>query len=150
MGEALSSDLLRMDHTMNVQACCPSTVCSLAHAQVKKKLALSELPLVLVLTLKRYSMGMYGKISRPVSFGEELDLSDFYEPSNGAPERETEAERGEASSGGPESRWARYRLCGVVVHHDVMNSCFYGHYVAYVRSGEEWKLMDDDDMTECR
>ncbi|KAL1530370.1 hypothetical protein AB1Y20_001278 [Prymnesium parvum] len=120
--------------------------------EVKKRLTLSELPMVLVLTLKRYSMGMYGKISRPVTFGEELDLSEYYEVPKG------EASKGEARSPGEAEAssdahddkrgvWARYRLCGVVVHHDVMNSCFFGHYVAYVRQGEEWLLMDDDDVT---
>ena len=154
-----------------------------------KCLKLSELPMVLVLTLKRYSYGMYGKISRSVSFGEVLDLSDCYEPAvatagatEGAAKEGTaeEGAKGEAASGtaakvaaaaeeettegaaeevagaaaapnsrdAPPSRWAKYRLCGVLVHHDVMNSCFYGHYVAYVRSGDSWLLMDDDDVTE--
>ena len=39
--------------------------------EVSKCIKLSELPMVLVLTLKRYSpFGIYGKVQRPVSFGE--------------------------------------------------------------------------------
>ncbi len=38
-----------------------------------------------------------------------------------------------------------YRLCGVVVHQDMLNSCHFGHYIAFVRRAEQWYLMDDEE-----
>ena len=43
----------------------------------------------------------------------------------------------------------RYELCAVLVHQDMMNSCFFGHYIAFVRRGEAWWCLDDDEATEC-
>ena len=45
--------------------------------QVRKQLLVGEPPRVLILTLKRYTTGRYGKISRPIAFDETLDLSPF-------------------------------------------------------------------------
>ena len=70
----------------------------------------------------------FGKISRSVSFGEDLDISEFAD--------------GGAESG--DRDWS-YRLCGVVVHHDVGGSTNYGHYIAFVRRGTNWFCLDDDE-----
>jgi hypothetical protein len=43
----------------------------------------------------------------------------------------------------------RYELCAVLVHMDMMNSCFFGHYIAFVRRGDAWWCLDDDEATEC-
>lgn len=41
-----------------------------------------------------------------------------------------------------------YRLYGVVVHLDVMNAAFSGHYVCYVRNSQN-KWFKIDDSTVC-
>ncbi len=48
-----------------------------------------------------------------------------------------------------DQRPARYRLYGVLVHVDVMNSTAFGHYVAFVRVPDgRWFLCDDDRITQ--
>ena len=122
--------------------------------------SLPQVPSCLVITLKRAMYGLYGKVNRPVpappllwrgaraegvcaspccpaallqvtrpvSFGEVLELREFVHGAGG--------EAG-GREGSPPGAYT-YRLCGVVVHLDMMGSCFYGHYIAYVRRGEEW------------
>jgi hypothetical protein len=158
--------------------------------QVRKQLLVGEPPRVLILTLKRYTTGRYGKISRPIAFDETLDLSPFVvatprleRPSGAAEvvaeaaaEGEAEAEgegegEGEGeegakpplsrsasavsaaaadddddddASGEPSAPAAHYSLVGVVVHQDMRGSCFFGHYIAFVRRGAHWYCMDDE------
>jgi len=42
-----------------------------------------------------------------------------------------------------------YRLYGVVVHKDVNNSTFFGHYIAYVKTDGRWRMMDDASVSPC-
>ena len=157
--------------------------------QVRKQLLVGEPPRVLILTLKRYTTGRYGKISRPIAFDETLDLSPFVvatprleRPSSAAEvvaeaAAEAEGRRGEGegegeggakpprsrsasavsaaaadddadddddASGEPSAPAAHYSLVGVVVHQDMRGSCFFGHYIAFVRRGAHWYCMDDE------
>ena len=33
---------------------------------------------------------------------------------------------------------------------DMMNSCFFGHYIAFVRKVDKWFCLDDDEVSEVR
>lgn len=89
-------------------------------------------PNILVVYISRQKdTNRYGKIKRMVQFSEHFDLSPFVEVEK-VPAR---------------NRNLRYRLYGVVVHKDVNNSTFFGHYIAYVRSRTTWFKMDDASVT---
>lgn len=89
-------------------------------------------PNILVVYISRQKdTNRYGKIKRMVQFSEHFDLSPFLEVEE-VPKR---------------NRNLRYRLYGVVVHKDVNNSTFFGHYIAYVRSRTTWFKMDDASVT---
>jgi len=89
-------------------------------------------PNILVVYISRQKdTNRYGKIKRMVQFSEHFDLSPFLEVEE-VPKR---------------NRNLRYRLYGVVVHKDVNNSTFFGHYIAYVKSRTTWFKMDDASVT---
>ena len=92
--------------------------------QVRKQLLVGEPPRVLILTLKRYTTGRYGKISRPIAFDETLDLSPFVvatprlERPSGAAEVVAEAAaEGEAEEAELGRRPDRGVRCVAVGHH---------------------------------
>ncbi|KAK3286967.1 hypothetical protein CYMTET_5503 [Cymbomonas tetramitiformis] len=116
-----------------------------------KQLSIHEAPPSLVLHLKRFRMGFYGKIGHHIRFSSELNLRPYMS-----------ALAGEGS--------AMYVLTGVLVHLDNFNTTHYGHYIAYVRSrlpggvsrgdsqssapatssagaAHQWYRMDDSDAT---
>ncbi|KAF6249543.1 hypothetical protein COO60DRAFT_1686733, partial [Scenedesmus sp. NREL 46B-D3] len=96
-------------------------------------------PNSLVLCLKRFGTGRFGKINKVLVYGEQLDLSPYM------------AEQ--AMDEGP----ATYTLSGVIVHLDQaaaaaaaaaaavqMNSTSFGHYVCFVRTADgRWYICDD-------
>lgn len=67
--------------------------------------------------------GKFGKLNKPIQFPEILDLAPFMSGT---------------------SDLAIYRLYGVVVHLDTMNTTFSGHYVCYVKNFQgRWFKVDD-------
>lgn len=72
--------------------------------------------------------GKFGKISKPIRFPEILDLAPFMS--------------------GTSDKSPIYKLYGVVVHLDVMNAAFSGHYVCYVKNLQN-KWFKIDDSTVC-
>lgn len=86
-----------------------------------------------VLLWKKYShlhffldmqSGKFGKLNKSIRFSEILDLSQFMR--------------------GTSDRSAVYRLYGVIVHLDIMNAAFSGHYVCYVKNmHNKWFKIDD-------
>ena len=112
--------------------------------------SLADAPRVLVLAVKRFSGGNFGKINTPVTFEQTLDLAPFIEATSmdsvggeGSDTRRIWAEQQKLLPPGP----CVYRLTGVVVHRGLMKSVNAGHYTACVRSGDDWLLIDDEEVT---
>jgi ubiquitin carboxyl-terminal hydrolase 20/33 len=98
-----------------------------------KRCSLFELPEVLCVHLKRFRLfeygggiGFSGKVSQYVQFPlDGLDLKRFLH--SDCPNKVT-----------------NYRLLGTIVH---MGSFTGGHYVAYIRRGDQWYVCDDSRVT---
>lgn len=72
--------------------------------------------------------GKFGKLNKSIRFPEVLNLAPFMSENS--------------------DRSPVYRLYGVVVHLDVMNAAFSGHYVCYVKNIQN-KWFKIDDSTVC-
>lgn len=72
----------------------------------------------------RQGDGLFGKITRRASFNAELDLSPFIRTSD----NET-------------AKAANYSLYAVIVYRHLSPSL--GHYIVYIRSRDQWHLLDD-------
>ncbi|GAB2271416.1 ubiquitin-specific protease [Dionaea muscipula] len=98
-----------------------------SYEMAKKKLIIVEAPNILSITLKRYRSGNFGKLNKSIKFPEILNFAPYM---------------GEASDKSP-----IYRLYGVVVHLDNMNSTFSGHYICYIRNVQrKWFAIDDSSV----
>lgn len=99
-----------------------------SYEKAKKKLTILEAPNVLTIALKRFQSGKFGKINKRIRFPEILDLAPFMS--------------------GTSDKSPIYKLYGVVVHLDVMNAAFSGHYVCYVKNLQnKWFKIDDSTVT---
>lgn len=99
-----------------------------SYERAKKKLTIMEAPNVLTIALKRFQSGKFGKLNKPIRFPEILDLAPF--------------------CSGTSELSPIYRLYGVVVHLDIMNASFSGHYVCYVKNSQnKWFKIDDSSVT---
>ncbi|XP_075648566.1 ubiquitin carboxyl-terminal hydrolase 16-like [Castanea sativa] len=99
-----------------------------SYERAKKKLTIMEAPNVLTIALKRFQSGKFGKLNKPIQFPEILDLAPF--------------------CSGTSDKSPIYRLYGVVVHLDIMNASFSGHYVCYVKNSQnKWFKIDDSSVT---
>ncbi|KAG7541626.1 Papain-like cysteine peptidase superfamily [Arabidopsis thaliana x Arabidopsis arenosa] len=94
-----------------------------SYERAKKKLKITEPPNVLTIALKRFQAGKFGKLNKLIRFPETLDLAPYV-------------------SGGSEKSHD-YKLYGVIVHLDIMNAAFSGHYVCYIRNQNKWYKADD-------
>lgn len=124
-----------------------------SYEKAKKKLTISEAPNILTVALKRFQVfpkfkdrmllsaacicrvyfmfvafvlqsGKFGKLNKPIQFPEILDLAPFMS--------------------GTSDNTPIFRLYGVVVHLDIMNAAFSGHYVCYVKNIQnKWFKVDD-------
>ncbi|BAT81929.1 hypothetical protein VIGAN_03184600 [Vigna angularis var. angularis] len=98
-----------------------------SYENAKKRMTVLEAPNVLTIALKRFKSGKFGKLNKPIQFPEILDLAPFISGT---------------------SDLAIYRLYGVVVHLDTMNTTFSGHYVCYVKNfRSRWFKVDDSVVT---
>ncbi|KAL9245606.1 hypothetical protein vseg_019235 [Gypsophila vaccaria] len=96
-----------------------------SYEKAKKKLSVLQAPNILTIVLKRFQAGTLTKLSKLVQFPQNLDMAPFMSR--------------RSSDGYP-----RYNLYAVVVHLDVKNAAFCGHYVCYVKSYHgEWFKIDD-------
>ncbi|CAL9753741.1 unnamed protein product [Musa acuminata subsp. burmannicoides] len=94
--------------------------------QARKRLSILEAPNVLTIVLKRFQSGKYGKLNKAVRFPEYLNLAHYMSGDD-------------ASS--------MYQLYAVIVHKDVMNASFSGHYVCYVKDTQgKWYKIDDSEV----
>ncbi|WCJ24728.1 Ubiquitin carboxyl-terminal hydrolase 16 [Euphorbia peplus] len=99
-----------------------------SYVKAKKKLTILEAPNVLTIALKRFQSGKFGKLNKSIRFPEILDLAPFMS--------------------GTSDKSPIYRLFGVVVHLDIMNASFSGHYVCYVKNIQnKWFKIDDSMVT---
>ncbi|XVE83071.1 hypothetical protein DITRI_Ditri16bG0057400 [Diplodiscus trichospermus] len=95
-----------------------------SYVKARKKLTVLEAPNILTIVLKRFQSGNFGKLNKSVQFPEVLDLTPYMS--------------------GTSDKAAVYSLYAAVVHLDVMNAAFSGHYVCYVKSFRgEWFRIDD-------
>uniref|UniRef100_A0A5B7AG99 ubiquitinyl hydrolase 1 n=1 Tax=Davidia involucrata TaxID=16924 RepID=A0A5B7AG99_DAVIN len=95
-----------------------------SYEKAKKKLTILEAPNVLTIALKRFQSGKFGKLNKAIRFPEILNLAPYMS--------------------GTSDKSPIYGLYGVVVHLDIMNAAFSGHYVCYVKNIEnKWFKIDD-------
>nr|XP_010942663.1 ubiquitin carboxyl-terminal hydrolase 17 [Elaeis guineensis] len=95
-----------------------------SYERAKKKLTILEAPNILTIALKRFQSGKFGKLNKSIRFPEYLDLARYMS--------------------GTDDKFAVYRLYAVVVHLDIMNASFSGHYVCYVKDTQgKWYKTDD-------
>ncbi|XP_063947392.1 ubiquitin carboxyl-terminal hydrolase 19 isoform X5 [Daucus carota subsp. sativus] len=98
-----------------------------SYEKAKKKLTIIEAPNVLTIALKRFQSGKFGKLSKSIEFSEILNMAPFMSST---------------SDTSP-----IYRLYGVVVHLDIMNASFSGHYICYVKNIQnKWFKIDDSSV----
>lgn len=94
--------------------------------RAKKKLSVIEAPNILTITLKRFQLGKFGKLNKSVRFPVHLDLAPYMSRVDPCP---------------------LYNLYAVVVHVDVMNAAFSGHYICYVKSMKgKWFMINDSEV----
>ncbi|GLT58289.1 hypothetical protein SLA2020_311930 [Shorea laevis] len=89
-----------------------------------KRLTVRRAPNILTIALKRFQSGRFGKLNKRVSFPETLDLTPYM------------SEEGDGTD--------VYRLYAVVVHVDMLNASFFGHYICYTKDFQgRWYRIDD-------
>ncbi|KAI3965275.1 hypothetical protein MKW92_010227 [Papaver armeniacum] len=95
-----------------------------SYEKAKKRLTVLHAPNVLTIALKRFQSGKFGKLNKAVRFPEVLNLAPYMS--------------------GTSDKSPIYSLYAVVVHLDVTNAAFSGHYVCYVKNSQgKWFKMDD-------
>ncbi|KAI3412767.1 uncharacterized protein J3R85_016885 [Psidium guajava] len=99
-----------------------------SYEKARKRLTILEAPNVLTIALKRFQSGKSGKLNKLIRFPEILNLAPYMS--------------------GTSDKSPIYRLYGVIVHLDVMNAAFSGHYVCYVKNPQnKWFKIDDSTVT---
>uniref|UniRef100_A0A1D1Y437 ubiquitinyl hydrolase 1 n=1 Tax=Anthurium amnicola TaxID=1678845 RepID=A0A1D1Y437_9ARAE len=94
------------------------------YEKAKKRLKILVAPNILTIALKRFQSGNFGKLNKAVRFPEFLNLAKYMS--------------------GTGDKSPIYRLYAVVVHLDIMNAAFSGHYVCYVMNASgKWYKIDD-------
>nr|KYP42903.1 Ubiquitin carboxyl-terminal hydrolase 19 [Cajanus cajan] len=89
-----------------------------------KRLTVKCAPNILTIALKRFQSGRFGKLNKRIAFPETLNLSPYI------------SETGDGSD--------IYKLYAVVVHIDMLNASFFGHYICYIKDfGGNWYRIDD-------
>ncbi|XP_073131838.1 ubiquitin carboxyl-terminal hydrolase 18 [Henckelia pumila] len=89
-----------------------------------KRLTIRHAPNILTIALKRFQSGRFGKLNKRVTFPETLDLSPYM---------------GELADGND-----IYKLYAVIVHVDMLNASYFGHYICYIKDFRgNWYMIDD-------
>ncbi|KAL6603727.1 hypothetical protein ACP70R_044088 [Stipagrostis hirtigluma subsp. patula] len=93
------------------------------YVKARKHLSVHQAPNILTITLKRFQSGRFGKLNKRVTFPMELDLTPYMSSADGSD---------------------LYDLYAVVVHLDMLNASFFGHYICYIKSFQgRWYKIDD-------
>ncbi|XVE53488.1 hypothetical protein DITRI_Ditri03aG0007100 [Diplodiscus trichospermus] len=94
------------------------------YVKASKRLTIQCAPNILTIALKRFQSGRFGKLNKKVSFPETLDLTPYM------------------SDDGDDINV--YKLYAVVVHVDMLNASFFGHYICYTKDFcGNWYRIDD-------
>ncbi|XP_058113861.1 ubiquitin carboxyl-terminal hydrolase 18-like isoform X2 [Magnolia sinica] len=89
-----------------------------------KRLTIYQAPNILTIALKRFQSGRFGKLNKRVTFPETLDLGPYM------------SEAGDGAD--------VYKLYAVVVHVDMLNASYFGHYICYTKDfSGNWYRIDD-------
>ncbi|XP_042033177.1 ubiquitin carboxyl-terminal hydrolase 18-like isoform X2 [Salvia splendens] len=95
-----------------------------AYVMAWKHLTVHRAPNILTIALKRFQSGRFGKLNKRVTFPETLDLSPYM----------SELEDGNDT----------YKLYAVIVHVDMLNASYFGHYICYIKDFRgSWYRIDD-------
>ncbi|KAL4182054.1 hypothetical protein AMTRI_Chr12g274090 [Amborella trichopoda] len=96
-----------------------------AYVNASKRLTIHQPPNILTIALKRFQVGgSYGKLNKRVTFPEILDLGPYMSRDNCGRDI--------------------YHLYAVVVHIDMLNASFFGHYICYTKDARgNWYRTDD-------
>ncbi|GAB2284278.1 ubiquitin-specific protease ubp15 [Dionaea muscipula] len=98
-----------------------------SYVRARKQLSIDEAPNILTIVLKRFQEGSYGKINKYVRFPDMLDMIPYMTGTNDIP--------------------PLYVLYAMVVHMDMLNASFSGHYVSYVKDLQgNWFRVDDAEV----
>ncbi|KAJ1260174.1 hypothetical protein BS78_10G212400 [Paspalum vaginatum] len=98
------------------------------YVKARKHLSVHQAPNILTITLKRFQSGRFGKLNKRVTFPMELDLTPYMSCSDGSD---------------------LYDLYAVVVHLDMLNASFFGHYICYIKGYRgSWYKIDDCKVTD--
>lgn len=117
LGQFTAPEILDKDNKYNCGRC-------KSYEKAKKKLTVLEAPNILTIVLKRFQSGNFEKLNKSVQFPEVLDMTPYMS--------------------GRKDKSPFYSLYAVVVHLDIMNASFSGHYVCYVKNIQgEWFRTDD-------
>ncbi|KAF5748095.1 hypothetical protein HS088_TW04G00044 [Tripterygium wilfordii] len=93
-----------------------------------KRLTIRHAPNILTIALKRFQSGRFGKLNKRVTFPETLDLSPYMSDETYGTDV--------------------YKLYAVVVHVDMLNASFFGHYICYTKDFcGRWHRIDDCKVT---
>ncbi|CAM0909054.1 unnamed protein product [Alopecurus aequalis] len=93
------------------------------YVKARKHLTVHQAPNILTITLKRFQSGRFGKLNKKVTFPTKLDLTPYMSTTDGTDQ---------------------YNLYAVVVHLDMLNASFFGHYICYIKSRRgHWLKIDD-------
>lgn len=95
-----------------------------SYERAKKKFRVLEAPNILIIALKRFQPGPFGKLNKWIQFPEILDLAPYMS--------------------GTSDKSPIYKLYGVIIHLDSMNATYSGHYLCFVKNAEnKWFEIDD-------
>ncbi|KAM4128695.1 hypothetical protein ACJW30_02G186500 [Castanea mollissima] len=95
-----------------------------SYEKARKKLTILEAPNILTIVLKRFRSGNFEKLNKSIQFPEVLNMTPYISGIN--------------------DNSPLYSLYAVVVHLDIMDTAFSGHYVCYVKNfNGEWFRIDD-------
>ncbi|ESQ54024.1 hypothetical protein EUTSA_v10024675mg [Eutrema salsugineum] len=115
-----AKEWLHGDNMYKCDRCCD-------YVKACKRLTIRRAPNILTIALKRFQGGRYGKLNKRISFPETLDLSPYM------------SEGGEGSD--------VYKLYAVIVHLDMLNASFFGHYICYIKDFcGNWYRIDDSEI----
>ncbi|CAL0321865.1 unnamed protein product [Lupinus luteus] len=93
-----------------------------------KRFTVKRAPNILTIALKRFQSGRFGKLNKRISFPETLNLSPYM------------SDAGDGSD--------IYKLYAVIVHIDMLNASFFGHYICYIKDFQgNWYMVDDWKVT---
>ncbi|KAJ4758160.1 Ubiquitin carboxyl-terminal hydrolase 19 [Rhynchospora pubera] len=88
-----------------------------------KQLTVHQPPNILTIALKRFQSGRFGKLNKRITFPTRLDLTPYTSAGIGRD---------------------LYDLYAVVVHLDMLNASFFGHYICYIKDHlGRWFRVDD-------